>query len=145
WVNFRSLGSGSLYEPEAIFAASDEGSGDDNKWILGLSDRHVTLLVDTVTNVLFIGQVPFDPDMNTWYHVAWVRNGTTVKVYENGVLAGTNTMTVAVPNPNATLTIGQAEGIGPVDGLIDEMTIYNRALGGSEISAIYSAGGAGKC
>jgi len=74
-----------------------------------------------------------------------VRQGGALKVYENGILAGTNTISANILAANATLTIGQAEGIGYVNGLMDEMTIYNRALSGAEIAAIYSAGGAGKC
>src|SRR5205085_6828151 len=34
---------------------------------------------------------------------------------------------------------------GTFNGLIDEPTIYNRALSDAEIQAIYSAGSAGKC
>jgi alpha-tubulin suppressor-like RCC1 family protein len=146
WVNFHDLGYGDLYYPEAIFVAHDEGGGDQNKWIFGLSGRLLTLLVDDpIIGVQFLGQVPFEPDMNTWYHVAVVRNGSTLNVYENGVLAGTNAITANILDAAATLTIGQAEGISFVNGLIDEMTIYNRALSGAEITAIYSAGGAGKC
>lgn len=146
WVNFRYLDYGNLYYPEAIFAAHDEGGGDVNKWIFGLNGRLLTLLVDDpIVGVQFLGQVPFEPDLNTWYHIALVRNGSTLNVYENGVLAGTNTITVNILDANAPLTIGQSEGIGFVNGLIDEMTIYNRALSGGEITAIYSAGGAGKC
>ena len=146
WVDFRDLGYGNLYYPEAIFVANDEGGGDLNKWIFGLSERLLTLLVDDpVTGVHFLGQVPFEPDLNTWYHVALVRDGNTLSVYENGILAGTDTINLTIQNPNGPLTIGQAEGISFVNGLIDEMTIYNRALSGTEISAIYSAGSAGKC
>lgn len=146
WVNFRDLGYGNLYYPEAIFAAHDEGGGDLNKWIFGLNGRLLTLLVDDpIVGVKFLGQVPFYPDLNTWYHVALVRNGGALSAYVNGVLAGTNSINANILDANATLTIGQAEGIGYVNGMIDELAIYNRALTGTEIASIYSAGGAGKC
>ena len=41
------------------------------------------------------------------------------------------------------LSVGDAYSLFP--GIIDEPTIYTRALANSEITAIYSAGGAGKC
>ena len=42
--------------------------------------------------------------------------------------------------PRANLT-----GITNLTGLLDEVSLYNRALSASEIAAIYSAGGSGKC
>ena len=147
WVNFRDLPEyDSLYYPDAIFVANDQGGGDQNKWMFDLSDGVLTLLTDDPQNwVRFIGQAPFTPDPNTWYHLALVREGTDITIYVNGEPAGTDTINVPIANANAPLTIGQAEGIGYVNGQIDEMTIYHRALSGSEISAIYSAGVAGKC
>ena len=147
WVNFLDLPEyDSLYYPDAIFVANDEGPYDVNKWIFDLGDGVLTLLVDGPANGLyFIGQAPFSPDMNTWYHLALTREGTNINIYVNGVPAGTDTLNTPIPNANGPLTIGQAEGLGYVNGQIDEMTIYNRALSGSEISAIYSSGGAGKC
>ena len=146
WVNFRDLGDGNLYYPEAIFAAHDEGGGDQNKWIFGLNGRLLTLLVDDpIVGVQFLGQVPFEPDLDTWYHLAVVRAGETLNVYTNGLLAGTDTITADLLPAAAPLTIGQAEGIGFMNGLMDELTIYNRALSGTEIAATYSAGAAGKC
>ena len=42
--------------------------------------------------------------------------------------------------------IGSGHGnSGVFDGLIDEVEIYDRALGASEIQAIFDAGSAGKC
>lgn len=41
--------------------------------------------------------------------------------------------------------IGEAEGLGYFDGLIDEVEIFTRALGASELQAIFNAGSAGKC
>jgi Concanavalin A-like lectin/glucanases superfamily len=145
--NLRSLDQYHWWDyPDAVLAANDEGPYDVNKWIFGLFNGTLTLLVDDPVNgPVAIGQAPFTPDLNTWYHVALTRQGTTFTAYVNGAPIGTDTSSAVIPNANAPLTMGQAEGIGWLNGLVDEMTIYHRALSGSEIAAIYSAGGAGKC
>ena len=54
---------------------------------------------------------------------------------------GTNNL--AIPAANAPLTIGQAEGFF-MQGLMDEISIYDRALTAGEIASIYEAGAVGK-
>ncbi|MEK6845338.1 MAG: putative Ig domain-containing protein, partial [Nanoarchaeota archaeon] len=50
-----------------------------------------------------------------------------------------------VPNANAPLTIAQAENLGYVNGVIDEVSVYDRALRDDELRAIAVSGQAGKC
>jgi Concanavalin A-like lectin/glucanases superfamily len=80
-----------------------------------------------------------------WYHLAVVRSGSTYTVFINGTAAGSATNANAIASPNAPLTIGQAEGIGYMNGLLDEISVYNRALSPAEVQAIANAAGAGKC
>jgi hypothetical protein len=44
--------------------------------------------------------------INTWYHIALVRSGTSVKIYVNGVNNGSATITSIVGNANNIVTIG---------------------------------------
>ena len=66
-------------------------------------------------------------------------------IFVDGIPVGSEVNTVAIPNANAPLTIGQAEELGFMNGLLDEVTIYNRALTQGELQAIFNAGSAGKC
>ena len=66
-----------------------------------------------------VGQAEFTPDLGAWYHLAVVRTNTTIEIYVNGVSVGSDALDFEIPNPDAPLTIGQAEGIGFVNGLID--------------------------
>jgi uncharacterized protein (TIGR03437 family) len=90
---------------------------------------------------------------NTWTHVALSFDGTTIKSYLNGRVARTlsglsgNLITSTGPlklgSRSATL-INQL----PADrfnGLLDELSLYSRALSEQELLAIYNAGTAGKC
>ena len=82
---------------------------------------------------------------NTYNHVAVTYNGTTIKMYLNGVLDAsktTNIGTLAQTNTDPLLV-----GNGAINrflGSVDEVSIYNRALTADEIASTYNAGLAGK-
>jgi hypothetical protein len=90
-------------------------------------------------------QAPFSPNVGQWYHLAVTRNGNIYTIFVDGIQVGSDVNAVAIPNANAPLTIGQAEELGFMNGLLDEVTIYNRALTQGELQAIFNAGEAGKC
>ena len=85
---------------------------------------------------------------NTWYHVAQTYDGTSLKLYVNGVLDGQLAASGPIVTTPEPLRFGQGPpGSGyeyPFNGILDEPSIYNRALSASEIHAIYQAGGTGK-
>jgi hypothetical protein len=72
---------------------------------------------------------------NTWHHVAFVQNGSTVTMYLNGVLDGTEN--VSWTSTSDFLEIGSFNHSNFNDtfvGLIDEVKIFNRVLSAAEIS-----------
>src|SRR5437867_4698786 len=91
----------------------------------------------------FLTFAPFAPNLNQWYHLAVRRQGNTFTAFVNGLPAGSVINTAAIPNPNAPLTIGQAEGVGFMNGRLDGVAIYNRALTEQELQTIFNAGSAG--
>lgn len=85
------------------------------------------------------------PRVGLWYHVAETVDGTNVVIYVNGAAAATN---VVDPNYFATAKgtfIGGDVCCGEyLSALVDEPAIFDRPLTAAEITAIYSAGSAGK-
>ena len=146
WANFDTPPGGSIGEPGDIFIGNDEGPGNRNKWFFAVGGGYLYFHINSPTlGPMFFPLVPFSPTVGQWYHLAVVRRGSTYTVFINGVPSGTATNANVIPNPNAPLTIGEAESIGFVKGRLDEVTIYNRALAPEEIMAIFNAGTAGKC
>lgn len=148
WVNFRSWNPAGYYDqPDAIFLGEDEGGGDTSKWFFAIHANRLTFHINTpASGPIWLIDAPFMPEINEWYHLAVTRQSGVFTFYLNGLMIGTPQYSAAViPNPNAPLTIGQAEGLGFIDGLIDETAIYTRALSQSQIQAIFNAGGDGKC
>jgi streptogramin lyase len=93
--------------------------------------------------------------MGQFVHVAATLDDATgaMTLYENGAVVAQTTTTV---RPFGALDPTQEPGVGignsnaldnynvPFNGLIDELSVYNRALTAGEVLGIYKAGGSGK-
>lgn len=89
----------------------------------------------TVDDVLNVG---------CFNHVAGTYNGSEMILYLNGIEIGR----LSVAGVISTSDFMQVELSSPgecIDGLIDEVKAYSRALNPVEIQALYLSGGAGKC
>lgn len=77
----------------------------------------------------------------TTYHIACVYNNAGVcKIYVNGVLDASGTMTGSTANSNSPLRIGaRGDGAEFFNGVIDEVAIYPRELTAARIAAHYTA------
>ena len=85
---------------------------------------------------------------NVWYHLAGVRGSNYIQVYFNGRLEAQTNVNFPQDYGNRPLffgTSGQSYWDRKLSGVIDEVSLYNRALSASEIAALYAAGAAGKC
>ena len=117
-----------------------------------VSVNNSLVLTTTATNayisptIIFTNTAVSALTLNTWYHVATSYDGTTSKIYINGIL--NNTVTV-VPSVTTTVQpntyqfhIGCSQVIGGtgnqfMDGEIDDFRYYNRALYDAEVKQLY--------
>lgn len=81
---------------------------------------------------------------NTWYHVVVTYDGTTERMYTNGVQASSATSTGYVIDPTTPLIIGtgpEISGAGGAewDGAIDDVAIYPQALSQTQVTNHYAA------
>ena len=106
---------------------------------------HTSFYEATGTSEIPIGQ---------FSHLAGTWDGTTLRLYINGVLNAQNTPHASPVDSGCSFYLGgfyspTDDSCGYVgqffNGLIDEASYYNRALSSAEVQFIYSAGGAGKC
>jgi hypothetical protein len=102
---------------------------------------------DTNSAVIYVvsasspGQ-PFDArsgatlPVNTWSHLAATYDGTTLRLYVNGSLAGSRAVANPLLTSTGALRIGGNNVWGEFfAGRIDEIRLYNRALSAAEIQA----------
>jgi prepilin-type N-terminal cleavage/methylation domain-containing protein len=105
-----------------------------NTIILGLNNGQY--MVQTTT--------AFSP--NTWYYVVGTWDSTGMRIYVNGTLNNSTTSTGAAINSSGSLNIGSQTSTYyngtyrnfPFQGIIDEASIYNRALTADEIILYYN-------
>lgn len=101
----------------------------------------------TSTDLLVYNALDYDDDFkfNTWYHILYVQNSNSAKIYFNGVeLTTTLGGSITTPNDNPnTVRIGNSSQSfstsQPLNGLIDEFGIWNRALTEQEVKTLYNA------
>jgi hypothetical protein len=82
-----------------------------------------------------------------WFHIAAVKSASSFAIYVNGALEDERSPVPSFTDTNsANLRIGSYPLEGAhLNGLVDEVKIYDRALSGDEIPAMFEAGCAGMC
>lgn len=82
--------------------------------------------------------------LDTWYYLAFTYTGGAGglrTIYLNGIAVASGTSAAGLQVTNGTVTdIGTDVIEGDVQGMIDDVRIYNRALSTAEIAAMYNGG-----
>jgi hypothetical protein len=144
--------------------ATDTGSREsgysilaDDHWLSGTGDSFVTWISDTkITppatrpdgNYFYTTDVPADPF--DWTNVVATYDGTTVKLYVNGVEKASDSIlenngalsydyvTAFYMGVYSTPIVGQTNWWLPYTGLIDDVAVWDRALTAGEVSWLSS-------
>ena len=79
----------------------------------------------------------YPADGSTWMHVAGTYDGTTMRLYVNGVLEASVAGPSSIISNKQVLGIGaQSNGISPFQGALDEVRVWSRSLSAAEIQAL---------
>ena len=109
---------------------------------IGLQEGRVmvTQLGDTIRSSTPINDGAF-------HHVAIVVEGEseTVTIYLDGVLDQTATLRSDTQLSGRFIIGADEQAQGSIEGVVDELSVYNRALPAADIEAIVRVGAAGKC
>jgi hypothetical protein len=126
--------------------------GTQSAYLLGLTNNGALFFTLTPnsavrnnTTLLTTNTIP----INQWSHVAATYDGTLMRLFINGSpVAQTNYTANIFPGSTALGIGGFAGGTSSpwqYAGLIDELSLYNRALSAAEIQSIFTADLTGKC
>lgn len=79
---------------------------------------------------------------NSWHHVVAVYNGSTIQLYSDGATNGTagasNTTSLTYSQNNFRIGGFSAADIYYLDGGMDDVRVYTRAINSSEVSTLYA-------
>ena len=97
------------------------------------TDRNVPSgTIHTTSDVNLYGNLKVP--VNTWTHLATTYDGATLRLYVNGAQVSSQAVAGQMPTSTSPLRMGGDSVWGEyLNGLIDEVRIYNRALSAAEI------------
>jgi hypothetical protein len=139
WVNFAALENNT----DGMFHKDDYGEdGTTNGWLFNIDGGGggVGWLVRDFgagqTEHARSATVNFDID--TWYHLAGVREGSTLRLYVDGTLVAETTGALVNVSNTVGLDIGSLSAGSPqfFNGKIDDVRLYNHALNAGEVIAL---------
>jgi len=117
---------------DQVLIQQQDGSGNGHTWLKQTADGELASS---------LGGLPTNSDTSmvgagAWYHVAVSYDGATLRLYRNGILLATAARTMQSSDGDMLLGIGKDMKNVPFEGLIDEVSFYNRDLTEYEILAL---------
>ncbi len=116
-----------------------KGAENPNNYQLAIADGKVTLYLDDSDDKGYRGNTTLQTGV--WYHVAATWDGSIVSVYVDGVLDNKPTSRSGkIGTDKRGLAIGGLPKSDLLDGALDDVRLYNRALAADDIVALYKLG-----
>jgi hypothetical protein len=153
WVKFNSLDTPGASQPGLqylVFKKNTRTNFFEGYALIKLRTGgadHFLFIVSSASGVSAIATSTTVVSTGVFYHVAGSYDGSTVKVYVNGVMEAQRSATFALNYDTRPVFFGTSGEPydGKLSGVLDEVSLYNRALADADIRAIYNAGTGGKC
>ncbi len=114
------------------------GTGDNYALIYGyLNANKFSLWSDFTVNA----RVALTTAVNdtNWHHIAFTYDGATVNGYLDGALNVTSAQSFSLQTNSSTFNVGTSTGVADfLNGSLDDIQIYNKALSATDISNLYN-------
>lgn len=79
-------------------------------------------------------------DLTQWNHYVGTYDNSTLKLYENGELKNSKSVTGTIDSDTGNVFFGRDDGLSRyLDGQLDDIRIYDRALSSNDISKLYDS------
>jgi len=102
-----------------------------------VAPHKLSFWLNGVSSSWFAGSTSIDDGQ--WHHVAATYDGSTMSLYVDGHLDGSAPRTGTIQSNTSNILIGaRSDGTNASNfpGMIDELAVYNRAIGPSEVQAL---------
>lgn len=126
WVNLNSIRADYNFLYNYGTAIASEGAYIEPSNVINFQPAHSFALANNIS---------------VWYHFVFTYNGTDSKIYRDGVLISTSTVSKNTVNNLDVFTLGLTENGATdyFDGAIDDLEIYDYALSDIEIGNLFTA------
>src|SRR5690606_1207656 len=74
---------------------------------------------------------------DTWHHIVATYDGTTAKIYWDGTIVSSGTITGTLMGPSNAHYIGRRNTGGTLLGNLDDVRAYTRSVSPREVAALY--------
>lgn len=131
WFYHDALGYG-----QGMMSIRGGGTGTGEMYMIQLNNGTVECRLITTAGFHEVVAPQFSVVPQTWQHWAWVYDGSTVKLYINGVLKGSKAASGTITATNKPFTIGKCllGGFNFIfGGRADEVSLWSKALTPAEI------------
>lgn len=125
-----------------------KGAGSEDLWILYYNNSpndEVSAGLSTSAGTAHLVGPSGAGDLNRWAHLALVYNGSTMRLYRDGLEIASRGHAGSILSETTPLVLGAGDNGGAisehVNGILDDVRLYNRALSASEIQELASLGG----
>lgn len=135
WAKLDAIRTGT-YAPNRIFTILQDSINSNVALGISSDGRIAGFTRDGTTAVEFKGDAV---NIGEWYHFALVKQGATHQLYLNGIASGPPVNYTPSKQPSSdSAAIGQDNFSGKryLDGIIDEVCVWSRALSAQEIAAL---------
>jgi len=133
WINLTSFGSGS-----DVNIILRKGEGNPNNYQLAVNDQKLALTIEENDG----GGLNSSASLSamTWYYVVGTWNGTTRKVYIDGLEDGSGSKSGSIVPDSRAIYVGGRAGAGLSNGIIDEVRASDTSRNEAWIKASYESG-----
>ncbi len=141
WVNIRSFPTFTTN----IVREGSLGSGEAYRLRMGSTTLSTNLEGDASCGTgVTVNSVSHGFSLNTWYHLAWVIDGTNSILYKDGVQIDSDAFSGTVCTPtggNDEFYVGYFENAGDYwDGNLDNLKMFDYALSPAQVAYDYNRG-----
>jgi large repetitive protein len=137
WVKINALSGISTFVDKSINCLNDS-------WHFGTENSNYSTGVSNSTNCGDFNQTVSPLTMNAWKHIVYTLDASTDirKLYVDGVEVTSGACNSVIPYDGNPVLIGAAIENGslafPLNGSLDDVLIFNRALSGAEVASLFA-------
>lgn len=133
WVK----GGAGLEDYDCVVLKTTSNAWDDGYGLYWTSDGNIHFFVNHWDLYDVTTSLPADE----WTHIVGTYNGSQIRIFKNGVLAASLAHTLAITHSTTPLMIGAGlpGGAYSWSGDVDEVAVYNAALGAAAVTNHYNA------